>query len=1370
MSNWKYRLCFLLWLGVWCTGQLAGQSSLHFQAAPSENRISENASRCMLKDSDGFIWVGTIDGLNRYDGYRFRTYQNDPRDTSSISGNYITCLFEDSEGRLWVGTDKGLNLYEPDIDGFTQLEDRVHGSESLMTNYTTALTEYEGKLCVATYGSFGTFDFEEMTASRVSVDSLARDSMILHQDVTALSPADDSGFWIGYQSGKLSKYEDGKFIHFPSVNLGGSIFDLYEDAQSRVWIGSGTGLYRYDPHQDTMGRFHTERAWDIFPMNDEVWININFAGIYAWNEKREQFYSIPVFAQETELKGDVKAFLKDDQGIIWGAYHGLFKQDPFENRFRVVRHEKGNINSLSEPFVKGVAEDSNGNWVALTISKGLNYYDRSKQVWYNHLNHPWFDNALLEVRATQLLVIDKMAYVLTSGLLFEFNLENGQLKEFPSAKITGDYNIQLLQLDQDQLLISGDQLLLFDRRSSTFEDISLQKTAASKVALICRDQEGQTWASQGNKFYRFDPTQRSFVMEYEFPEGEIESTRSEISLARDHRGRFWIGRRNGLERFDPSTGTIRHYSIADGLPSNSIVSILVDHHDHLWLGTNHGLSNFDPEREVFRNFDRHDGIQDEIFLGNVALKNEEGLMLFGGVNGFNIFHPDSVSMYNPNPPKILISDFKIFNQSIQPGEEEVLSRHINDTELLELSYKHSTISFELLALGFSQPEKNQYAYMIEGVDPDWIYAGTGYTASYTGLPRGKELVFKAKAANHDGFWSEAKVLKLYITPPFWETQLFRFALVGLIVGLSLLYYRWRTRTIKLQNIRLEKEVMRQTAEIKEQAANLQQANTELKEQAELIRKKVLELDRLNKSQSRFFNNLSHEFRTPLTLLFGYMEELAEAEYPDKILAKVMAGMRISSGQLLELVNQLMDTAKLESGQYKLRVVKGNIREEINSIFHSFRVLADRKGLDFRLAIAEEVAQDSWFDRDVLQKVLNNLLSNALKFTNEGYVELEVSSTKDQVLGQCLALQLKDTGIGIAPEHLTHIFDRFYQAERELSAHKQGTGIGLSLVRQLVHLHKGSIEVRSKSGEGSTFWVKLPTAGTAFVDSEKVVVVQQLAPNVDRWSFARQDTSVANPGSETGSLPKKGAPLILVVEDDPGIRSLICRQLSAEYHVLQAEDGKQGWSKAVAEIPDLIVSDVIMPKMNGFQLCHAIKNDPRTSHIPTILLTALSEKEKKLEGLSQGADAYVAKPFSREELSLTIFNLLAHREKLRRCFLKEYSLEHFSEAFSPMDQQFLEKINDTIAEKLSDSRLGVDYLTRAVGISRTQLFRKLKSLTGMSASEYIRDYRLRKAYHLLHEEDLTISEVIHTTGFNSRSYFYDSFKRKFGMVPSQLRKI
>lgn len=1369
MSEWKYMIWFSLCLVGLCPKPLGGQSSLYFQAAPSENRISENASRCMLKDSKGFIWIGTIDGLNRYDGYRFRTYQTDPRDTSSISGNYITSLFEDSRGNLWVGTNKGLNLYDPDIDGFIDLEHVIDGSKSLVTNYTTALTEYDGKLWIATYGSFGMLDLEQMQAIRIPVDPLYRPEAVLHQDVTALSPADESGFWIGYQNGKLSKHQAGTFVHYPSIDFKASIFDLYEDSLNLLWIGSDLGLHRYDSAQDTMARFHEERTWDIYPMDDEIWVNINFSGMYAWNEKLKQFYAIPVFEHETELKGDVKAFFKDEQGIIWGSYHGLFKQDPFENRFQVVRHERGNANSLSEPFVKGIAEDSKGNLVVLTISHGLNYYDRTRKMWYNHLNHPWFDNELLQVRATQLLVVENLAYVLASGVLFEYNLDNGLLKQFPCPEITSDYNVQFLQIDNDQFMIGGDQVSLFDRRKKIFETINLSPAnPVQKVVQICQDQQGDIWAKQDNSFYRFDPKQRLFILQHAFPGGEAESMKSDISFTRDRRGRFWVGRRNGLEYFDPANKTVGHYSIVDGLPSNNISSILIDHHDHLWLGTNNGLSNFDPDRKVFRNFDRHDGIQDEIFLGNVVFKNKEGLMFFGGVNGFNVFHPDSVSMHNPNPPQILISDFKIFNQSVLPHQGKILSQHINDTDLLELSYKHSTISFELLALGFSQSEKNQYAYMIEGVDPDWVYAGTGQTASYTGLPRGKVLHFKARAANHDGLWSEAKVLKLYISPPFWETQLFRFALVGLIVGLSLLYYRWRTRTIKLQNIKLEKEVKRQTTEIKNQAVNLQQANEELQQQAELIRRKVLELDRLNKAQSRFFNSLSHEFRTPLTLLFGHLEELAEAEYPEKTLAKVMAGMRISSKQLLELVNQLMDTAKLESGQYKLRVAKRNIQEEINNIFHSFKVLADRKGLDFRLDIAEDVQQACWFDHDILQKVLNNLLSNALKFTNEGVVALKVF--EDQTTDKGLVLQLTDTGIGIAPKDMDRIFDRFYQAERELSAHKQGTGIGLSLVRQLIELHKGKIEVTSENGKGSTFRVVLPVVGSAFADSEKIAEAHLVESTADRWSFTRRDVFQVEAIAEAGSSPRKDAPLILVVEDDPGIRSMIGRQLSGDYQVMKAKDGQEGLAMAIAEIPDLIVSDVIMPGLNGFQLCHAIKNDARTSHIPVVLLTALSEKEKKLEGLSQGADAYVSKPFSREELTLTIFNLLAHREKLRRCFLKEYSLEHFSAKLNPIDQDFLEKINATIAEKLSDSQLGVDYLTRAVGISRTQLFRKLKSLTGMSASEYIRDYRLRKAYHLLHEEDLTISEVIHATGFNSRSYFYDSFKKKFGTVPSQLRKI
>ncbi|PHN08644.1 ATP-binding protein [Flavilitoribacter nigricans] len=1345
------------------------QSSLHILPAPAENRISENATRCLLKDSKGFIWIGTIDGLNRYDGYRFHTYHSDPRDSNSISGNYITDIAEDDEGNIWIGTEKGLNLYDPILDGFRHFSDPENNSGRLPGEYITdILVDPQDTVWIATFGGFGKLDREQKRFSRFPLDTTENPQALLHQDVTALSEYTGNGFWLGYQNGRLSKYQNGKFIHYPGLSEEHSIVDIYEDESGILWLGTHLGTYRFDPRAGKYTKYLETSTWGIFPMNGKIWINASMSGVYQWNPATQKLDRVPIYLNNQQVFGDVKVFGKDEEGIIWTSYHGLYKQDIYERRFTFYRHEVTNPNSISEQFVAGMVEDERGNWMVMSINKGLNYYDRASRKWLNYLTHPWYDNALVGSRASNLQAYGHHFYVMSQGVIYDFNARTGQMKRFKVRESTFDFRGSMIVKDPRNIWLGGMDLLHLNTENGQFRSLTPEVVNdANNYYRVLLDRDGTVWSICKNKIYRLETD--TFRLLYEYGDADPAFQASVITFEKDADGKFWIGRRNGLEYFDPATGDYKHYSIADGLPNNTISSLEIDLNGMIWLGTNNGLSRFNPEKESFCNFDRLDGIQDEIFLPNSSYQTPDGRLFFGGVNGFNVFHPDSLVGKNPHPPRLLITDLRIFNESVVPGEHSILSRHISETKSIELSYKDAAISFELLALGYSQPEKNQYKYMIEGIDPKWNQVVSGRTASYTGLPRGEELIFKAKAANHDGIWSETPtVLKIYIRPPFWETGWFRLALLSFLLGIVIFYSRWRIRSIQLRNLWLEKEVKKQTAEIEHQAADLQLANEKLKHKARIIKEKAQQLDQLNKAQARFFTSLSHEFRTPLTLLLGNLEALLQAEDPEQVFEKLSRRMQMSAHQLLLLINQLMDTAKLESGQYRLRVNEGEIKEEIRGICNTFQVLAEQKQLALDLSFDNELQYLCWYDSDILHKVLNNLLSNAIKFTEKGSIAVSVAIDIEGD-AENLVLQVADTGIGIPEAQLPFIFNRFFQAEGPLSARKKGTGIGLSLVKLLVRLHKGQIQVHSEKGEGTTFTVRFPVGKNQFSTAERPDVVLEKSFQVNGIPEVLVPQAEATEKTQKEKV-KSDPPLLLVVDDNADIRSYVVRQLHPTYKIIEAADGAEALDAAIRHIPDLVISDVIMPNMNGFEFCEKLKTDQRTSHIPVILLTALAEQQQKLEGLKQGADAYLSKPFSREELLLRINNLIGFREKLRRRFLNEYTLHQLPEGLSDLDQAFLQTLNQLIENKLTEETFGIEQLVKASGVSRTQLFRKLKSLTGMSASEFIRDYRLRKAYQLLNEDHLTVSEVIHATGFNSRSYFYNAFKKKFGVAPSQLKKV
>lgn len=1359
-------------LGVLSAAGVAfGQSVLHVLPAPSENRISENATRCFLKDRKGFIWVGTIDGLNRYDGYRFRSYHADPRDSNAISGNYITSLSEDAAGNIWVGTEKGINLYDPVLDGFRQFTVPEGDPGSLSTDYITGVVvDDKDDVWIGAYGGFGHFDRSANYFKRFPIDTSGRPNAILHLDVTALSQPTDDAFWLGYQNGKLSKYENGRFTHYHVLSRDHTIVDICQDDEGYLWLGTHLGVYRFDPRDGTCIKHLETSTWGIFYMNDRLWINASMEGIYQWDPKKQQLVTVPVYLNNQLIYGDLKVFGQDEQGIIWTSYHGLFKQDIHERRFTFFRHEITNPNSISEQFVGGIIEDHLGNWMVLTANKGLNYYNRPSGKWHNYLTDPWYKNELIDTRASNLVRDGNLYYVLSKGQVCEFNQQTGETRYFETDKSSFDFRGSMVVTANHKIWLGGTILVKLDPRTGKFKDYTPRVEPDSQLRyLLHLDHEGQLWVMYANKLIRYHPKLDTFQAVFEYGQYDPAFQSSLITFKRDRQGRFWIGRRNGLEFYDPELDIYQHYSISDGLPNNNINSLEIDQNGRIWLGTNNGLSRFDPERETFCNFDRLDGIQDEIYLPNSSFQTPDGRLFFGGVNGFNVFHPDSLVGKNPNPPELLITDLKIFNESVRPAPKGILTQHISKTDYIELSYKDASISFELLALGYSQPQKNQYAYMIEGVDPDWHHAGSGHTASYTGLPRGKELVFKAKAANHDGIWNETPtVLRIYIRPPFWETGWFRLSLFTFLMSILILYSRWRIRSIRLRNLWLEKEVKKQTAEIEHQAADLQLANEKLQHKARIIKEKAHQLDQLNKSQARFFTSLSHEFRTPLTLLLGNLEALLQAENPEKIFDKISRRMQMSAHQLLLLINQLMDTAKLESGQYRLRVTEGEIKEEIRGICNTFQVLAEKKGLDLVLNFTDDAQHHCWYDLDILHKVLNNLLSNALKFTDRGEITVTAGIALDNS-EETLVMKVQDTGIGIPEEQLPYIFNRFFQAEGPLSARKKGTGIGLSLVKLLVRLHKGRITVESTRDVGTTFNIRLPVGKAQFKAAERPDVI--LEKSFQFNSIKEVAVPAPDSAEDTSNNPvREDLPLLLVVDDNPDIRSFVVRQLRGTYKIIEAEDGQQAIRQATQRVPDLVISDVVMPNMNGFELCEQLKQDQRTSHIPVILLTALAEQQQKLEGLKQGADAYLSKPFSREELLLRIGNLIGFREKLRRKFLNDYTLNQLPDGLSELDQAFLQSLNQLIEKNLTEENFGIEQLIKASGVSRTQLFRKLKSLTGMSASEFIRDFRLRKAYQLLNEDNLTVSEVIYATGFNSRSYFYNAFKKKFGVAPSQLKKV
>jgi signal transduction histidine kinase/DNA-binding response OmpR family regulator len=848
---------------------------------------------------------------------------------------------------------------------------------------------------------------------------------------------------------------------------------------------------------------------------------------------------------------------------------------------------------------------------------------------------------------------------------------------------------------------------------------------------------------------------------------------------------LWVGTGGGLNKYDYKTDSFQYYNQNDGLPSNKISGILEDEHGNLWLSTDRGLSKFNPVSEVFRNYDTHDGLYHLQFNFSSCLKTADGQLLFGGTNGITAFYPDSIRD-NPHIPPIIITDFRLFNESVpiarndldQKTEGYHLPQHISTLDEITLSYRENIFSFEFSALDYHSPQKNQYAYFMEGVDPDWVHTDASRRfASYTNLDPG-EYIFRVKGSNSDGIWNESGTsIKVLITPPWWLSSWAYAAYFLLIIAMVVTIWRFQLRRIHLRN------------ELKMKSFEAQQ------------------LQEVDQMKSWFFANISHEFRTPLTLIQGPVKQIINGEFVGNLKDQCKMILR-NSDRLLHLINQILDLSKLESGRMKIKANRIDIISYLKGLVQSFASMAEYNNVSFTLNSNVE-SQVGYVDRDKLEKIITNLLSNAFKFTPEGgEVSVDMSLRGDSrskarettkqspsVVGKEIAtsaerrtrndqrieLSISNTGPGIPRDQLEKIFDRFYQADNSYKKDSEGTGIGLTLTKELVQACGGEIRVESEPDKLTTFTVLLPISKEHFKveeiieeqDSEKELVLEKDTGYQIPDTGDQEKSGIRHPvsgiqdrdASDEKRVASNKSPLLLIVEDNPDVTSYISSFLEKDYRIITAENGEEGWKKALKKFPDLIISDVMMPVMDGFELCKKLKSDQRTSHIPIILLTARADMESKLEGLEFGSDDYVTKPFDAKELQIRCRNLLEQRRRLREKFSKELAVEPHEITVSSLDEKFITRALQIIEEKISDPEFGVEKFSREIGMSRANLYRKLQAITGHTAKDYIRIIRLKRAALLLQKRTGNITEIAFAVGFNSPSYFSECFRKYFGQLPS-----
>lgn len=1353
------------------------QLNFRFTHLTTDHGLSQSNITSILQDRKGFLWFGTFNGLNRYNGYEFEIFNYAHHDSASISHNYISSLIEDRHGDLWVGTGDGLNRFDDATNRFVCYKNRPDDPGSIADNQIESLLEdSRGRLWIGTRDS-GLDRFDPATQSfRHHVHDKDDPGSLSSNRIEKLFEDSAGNLWIAHRDGSIDIFPGtaGAAAAFSVQReklTGFPITAIVETAGRHIWIGTqGDGLYRvqyengrlrtvahYANTPERPSRISSNIVLCLMVENEQrLWIGTEDDGINILNIDSGRFdYVRHEPLNQSSLNHDsIWQIYRDRTGNIWiGTYaYGINLLSGNKSFIHHYYHQTGNEQSLSHNMVNAFWEEANGDiWIA-TDGGGINLFDRNRNT-FTHYNR---QNTNIDTDVFVSLHKDR------NGRLWAGSWTNGLYRFDPAARRFTRYTAAAHGLGSNRILhiredrVSGLWLATFyggltyfdpDRQTVTVYNTENSGLSDDYTRVVLQDHAGNLWIGTDSGVDYFNPRSGRFTnFRHDVNDTSSLSKGFVHSIIQTGDSAVWIGTTGGLNRFDPATGRFIHYSIETGLPNNEIKCIIEDQEGSLWVSTNKGISRFNRAAGTFKNYDISDGLQGNEFNVRSGWKTRAGEMIFGGNNGFNIFDPADLRRNDAVPP-VLLTELKVFNQAVEiGGSDHLLDKHISETGAITLAHWQTVFSIGYVALNYVSPEKNQYAYMLEGFESDWNEVGGERTATYTNLDPG-DYVFRVKASNNDGLWNQnGAALSITVNPPFWKTWWAYLLMTLLALGavyLVINYFVSRQRlenALKIEHLELEK---------------------------------MYELDRI---KTQFFSNISHEFYAPLTLILGPLERLIASQQRNRKIQESLKLIQRSAKRLQRMTNQLKQFQQLESGDMQLRLARGDMMLFIRDIVQSFQDHAIDRRIDYRFQAAQ-ARFTTWFDADKLDKIIYNLLSNAFKYTPDGgsiTVDAAVvhagqddgAAPRDDAPGQYVEITVRDSGIGIPEDQLARIFDRHYRVARANDAQQRGSGIGLAFVLELVKLYQGDIAVESAEGKGTQFTVQIPV-DEQFLEERQLVSEFSIADSetYDSDEFAGiEDIGSGNGGA--AELPQHDMPVILIVEDDAETRRFIKDALQRKYRIFSAPNGAEGIRMATQLVPDLVISDVKMPEIGGIELCNRLKEDEKTSHIPVILLTAYTAREYKLEGLSRGADAYLLKPFSIDELEVQIVNLLQTRKKLKEKYCRQLLLEPARVEIEDMDEKFLQRVIAAIEQRISDRELNAESLSQEIGMSRMQLYRKLRGLTNLTVHEFIRTIRLKRAAQLLQGKRMTITEVAYEVGFNDLTYFARCFRKHFHKSPSE----
>jgi len=1338
--------------------QSVGQTGIFYS---TDKELSNSLINIIYQDKRNYIWIATEDGLNKFDGVKFTIYKNRKGDTKTLKNNYVRTLFEDSSGRFWVGCINGLMLYNRYQDNFDEVKLTKNGI-NIEPHITSIIESNTHQIWITTDQGILIIDSNKST---YSIDSKFS-KLLCSNSLVSVFQDSRNDFWILSDDQGLNRYSPTtkKLFSYKSPTRIGSnqTSAICEDHLRNIFVGTLTsGLFKFNRGANRFEQISSSKLQQRLPVKclfvdrqKKMLVGTDGMGMKVYNEKKnllEDFEMQSSLFDFATMK--VHAVLQDKTGNLWtGIFQkGVYFTPNNPNKFSILGYKSFNKNIIGSSCVMSILKDNDQTvWVG-TDNDGI--YGVEKRGNVKHFSRTTNNS----VSSTIMCIFQDSNHDIWLGSylngLSRFNKENGictyynQISPSIGNNFLSNKVICITEDKQKNLWIgtNGAGLYSFNLKSQTYKQHYAYdgghngKILSDGINCVLNDRDGFIWIGTFRGVCRINP-KTNVIVNYT-TKGNILPGTIVYAMDEDHAGNIWIGTTEGLACYNKKKNISRIYTMANGLPSNVICGILEDNKGNIWLSTHMGISKMLVTDNKFINYYSFDGLQGNEFSKGAAYHADNDEMFFGGISGISHFYPQKINdvrkQLNVYLTELYILDVPILkSEKTENQKKKIISRFISDVDTIHLAYKDNMFSLEFSTFDFGNSERVFYRYKMEGLNPEWMNTSQGVSRiNFTNINYGTYRL-KVKACIQDNMSPEKEYL-IIISPPWylsWWAKAFYFNLF-LLLGIGITKYL-------LNQIQHRQEMMR-------------------REHAEQI----------NEAKLQFFINISHEIRTPMTLIISPLEKLI-SENHEKEKQQVYKMMYRNAQRILRLINQLMDIRKIDKG---LMIVKFNETDMvgfIDDLMQTFEYLANKRNIRFTFEHTDTV-MPVWIDQNNFDKVLLNILSNAFKYTPEnGEITILLQTGSDtgetEVLQHYFEIIVSDTGIGIDDEKIEKIFERFYQIDNDQTNSNFGTGIGLHLARSLTELQHGKLVAKNKNdGQGSEFIIRMPMGNTHLNNLE--------IGNVELQPVLKKEINLKNAGlydesqiEETIKVKSKTNYRILLVDDEDEIRQYLKSELSGIYKIFECTNGKDALDFILKEKPHLVISDVMMPDMDGLTLCKKIKSNININHIPVVLLTARSTDEDKAEGFETGADAYIVKPFSVGLLKKQVANLIENRVRLE---VKPSDSEESKSLIKKIvlksnDDILLEKILKIINENISDSDLNVEMLASGVGMSRVHMHRKLKELTNQSARDFIRSIRLKQASELLTNKKLTISEVAYAIGFTNLSHFSNSFHEFYGMSPKE----